>query len=456
MSRATSPRYQQYRNMPVAVIGLGVTGRACLKFLLDNGARVTGFDRAAIERKDVLAQIAYEDTSSFNLSRLENSSVFDEFELVILSPGVNPSHEAIAPLIGQVKLISDLDLFTRHNKVKCIGVTGSNGKSTVVDMLHKALQACSKTALLGGNFGTCAIDLLDIEADYIILELSSFQLQISQNIPLEIACILNVTEDHIDRHGSFANYALAKQYIFKHAHAAIINRDDAATLPLPSINKNVTVFASVGQSAAANENDFWQDERGVHQRNLCLIEASDLPLPLTHMMLNMQFVLAMLNALHIELAPAIDALISYQGLAHRFEVVLESDNMTFVNDSKATNPGACAAAINCATRLQGNIILIAGGDAKGADVSALKPIIDENVSLTIVYGKDAKLFADLLNNVKSVSNLDEAVDIAIHIAKETADKVLILLSPACSSTDMFANYQARGNAFKQAVMRVAA
>jgi UDP-N-acetylmuramoylalanine--D-glutamate ligase len=452
--------YAEYRSMHIAIIGLGVTGLACLRFLLDQGAKVSAFDQKTIDRSELLSRISRSDLGLLDSQRLAPETCFETFDLVVLSPGVNPSHPAIAPLMGQAKLISDLDLFARHNSIPCIGVTGSNGKSTVVDMLQKALQASGKTALLGGNFGTSAIDLLNTEADYIVLELSSFQLQISQCIPLAVACILNVTEDHIDRHGSLENYQLAKQRIFEHAGYAVFNREDAATLPQQTSTKTnsmkLRVIASVGLQQVEGGQQFWQDKNGIYVGKLPLIRSADLKMPLSHMMLNMQFVLAILKSLDLSLDLAIDLLKEYQGLAHRFELVREDEQVVYINDSKATNPGACLAAIECAKNLHWNIILIAGGDAKGADLNVLQNAINRDVTLTLVFGKDAEQFIPLLERVKKVNDLSEAIALAEQSARQQSSKTAILLSPACASTDMFENYSARGEAFCRQVLEIAA
>jgi UDP-N-acetylmuramoylalanine--D-glutamate ligase len=475
--------YTEYRDMNIAVIGLGVTGLACLRFLLEQGAKVCGFDQKLLNKSELLLSISlgdahtnldnktYDFSAHFDCERLSTDTSFSDFDLIVLSPGVNPSHPAIAPLMGGKKLVSDLDLFARHNHIPCIGVSGSNGKSTVVDMLHKALLASGKKALLGGNFGTSAIDLLNTEADYIVLELSSFQLQISQQIPLAVACILNVTEDHTDRHGSLENYTKAKQRIFENAAWGVFNRDDSATLPQnPSEhvnnreNNKVEMTASVGTTASkptdngldANTATLWQDASGIYIDNTALIQAAELTMPLSHMMLNMQFVLAIVKSLGLPLGPVVNSLKAYQGLAHRFERVREDEQVIYINDSKATNPGACLAALNCAHNLDWNIILIAGGDAKGADLSVLQNTINEHVTLSIVFGKDADKFLPLLTHVKKVENLSQAIELAEQVARQQSTKTVVLLSPSCASTDMFANYKARGDAFRQAVLEMLA
>ena len=454
-----------YRDKHIAVVGMGVTGISCAKFLLSQHAQVTGFDKKALSLESLQKQLAtkptgYNTAQHFHFQSLQDNTCFDEYDYIVLSPGISPEHPALAPLRQNEKLISDLDIFASVNTIKCIGVTGSNGKSTVVDMLAKTMSTCGLKALVGGNFGTGALDLLGQDADFIILELSSFQLDITRRLPLALACILNVTEDHIDRHHSFEHYLKAKQQIFNHAEAMVVNVDDSFTYaPSISVANTCPIGASVSASAQ-NDSTFCQDDMGIKFEGSLLLEASKLAMPLPHLMLNMQFVLAIHHCLDLPLAPALKVLEHYQGLPHRFELVLEKDNVRYINDSKATNLGACIAALLCARRLDWRSILIAGGDAKGADLSLLKIPMQQSVSDCIVFGKDAKAFFDLHSRVTQVENLEEAVALAVQKVAQAKGSELeinaVLMSPACASIDMFSNYQERGERFKQAVLREAA
>jgi UDP-N-acetylmuramoylalanine--D-glutamate ligase len=445
-----------YRAKKIAIVGMGVTGRACTGFLLRKGAFITAFDRQVLDIHTLRSELDVVDTSvslgaflAFEL--LTSTSCFDGFDYVVLSPGINPEHPALAAIRRESRVISDLDIFAQYNAVPCIGVTGSNGKSTVVDMLQKTLTAAGKKTLLGGNFGTAALDLVDTEADFIVLELSSFQLEITRKLPLAVACILNVTEDHIDRHHTLLAYTKAKQRIFTHAAAVVINLDDAASYLPNMANICASVSAKVPEGPQT-PSQFWQDGQGIKCQSALVLSADKLSMPLPHLLMNMQFVLAIHHCLHLPLAPAVKILEHYQGLPHRFERVHQIGNITFINDSKATNPGACLAALECAKRLNQRTILIAGGDAKGADLSVLKEPIDALVDCCIVFGKDAKAFVALTERVMQVDTLEQAVSLAKQKAEETPAPTLVLLSPACASIDMFDNYQQRGDRFKQAVL----
>ncbi|WP_371196353.1 UDP-N-acetylmuramoyl-L-alanine--D-glutamate ligase [Glaciecola sp. SC05] len=444
-----------YRNKHIAIIGMGVTGRSCTKFLLENGAKLSVFDKKVFEKSALCAQMQVSESSLFELCLLDEQTDLTGFDYVVLSPGIDPRHPALASVRHSPNTISDLDIFAQFNQVPCIGVTGSNGKSTVVDMLQRTLTASGKTALLGGNFGTCALDLLGRPADFIVLELSSFQLDISRRLPLAVACILNITEDHIDRHDSFAGYAAAKQKIFERATAVVVNRDDPHTYLASTSDYDASVSQAQPKGKLSSHN-FWQDAQGLKCQEQLLIPWANIHLPLPHVMLNMQFVLAIHRCLNLPIEHAITELQSYTGLAHRFEFVAQAGNVRFINDSKATNPGACIAALESAHHLKLRTILIAGGDAKGADLSCLSAPLKRYVEWCIVFGKDAQRFLNMGEHIVLVENLQQAVSLAKQKAALKDEPSLVLLSPACASLDMFKNYQDRGEQFKQAVFGEAA
>lgn len=444
-----------YRDKHVAIVGMGVTGRSCTKFLLACGARITVFDKQVLTMRQLREQLQLNDDTTFDIAPLDEQTTLANFDYVVLSPGVNPQHPAIASVKNKQSTISDLDIFAQFNRIPCIGVSGSNGKSTVVDMLQKTLTASGKRALLGGNFGTCALDLLAQDADYIVLELSSFQLEITRSLPLAVAVILNITEDHIDRHQSFSGYIAAKQRIFEQAQGVVVNRDDSNTFA-PERDDYAASISQFKPTVRTSDFDFWQDEQGVKCHDKLLVRAAHLTMPLAHMMMNMQFVLAIHACLSLPLEKAAKALENYVGLPHRFELVKQAGNVRYINDSKATNPGACLAALSCAHHLQLRTILIAGGDAKGADLSSLQKPLEDWVEWCIVFGKDASRFLVFGKHVLQVDSLEQAVMLARQKAALKNVATLILLSPACASIDMFNNYQHRGQCFKDAVLGEAA
>ncbi|WP_395344744.1 UDP-N-acetylmuramoyl-L-alanine--D-glutamate ligase [Ningiella sp. W23] len=464
------PNAARFCNKRIAVVGMGVTGQSCVRFLLALGANVCAFDKKVLHRDDVLkrslAGIEFKASfnsmaSRFQVKLLDNSTKLNCFDFVVLSPGVNPQLDAIKVVVDRTSTISDLDIFAAFNTAQCIGITGSNGKSTVVDMLSKTLQACGKgKVLLGGNFGVPVLDLLGQDAKYIVLELSSFQLAITRELPLKVACILNITEDHVDRHGSFDAYALAKHRIFNSAEFAVTNVDDLNTIPARSpamtpitVNSRVSSASRPLNGQEASAYQFSSDKEGIYLNGNKILASDKVPLALAHTLLNMQFVLAIHQALGVPLEPALEVFKDYTGLPHRFEIVHQKGNIHYVNDSKATNVGACVSAIHCATSLGWQVILIAGGDAKGADLSALKEVFNQLLVACFVLGKDADEFVQLSPFVKKVQSLEQAVHSAQNVASKLDGDVVILLSPACASIDMFSNYAERGERFKDAVLR---
>ena len=446
----------------IAVVGYGITGRACVRFLLSKGAKVIVIDK----RDDIANQITADMPASAELiSTLSFNNQMDlsEFDWVILSPGVSPHQPCFETYKSQQgKLIGDIELFALFNQTPLIGITGSNGKTTVTDMLGVSLRAAGLRIELAGNYGKCALDLLldypdehGDNLDFIVLELSSFQLEMCQHLRLEVATILNITEDHIDRHGTFENYKASKQAIFGMAKAIVINLDEDTSMPM----KRDKVCASVSlQNPQANfflgsGGDAILHHFSTEQAAKHVVKIDDMKLVGAHNYINTMTVLAICHHLNIGLSKSINALKAYEGLAHRFELVTRDSKVSWINDSKATNVGACLAALKCFESSHDELILLAGGDAKGADLHALEDELNNRVSKLIVFGKDANQFVDLCPAASKVDSLESAVILAADLAYQSrAEKVTVLLSPACASLDMFTNYQQRGDIFKGLVV----
>lgn len=453
-----------YKNRSIALIGYGVTGKACVQFLLEKGAKVSVFDKSF---KSYSAE-----TENLALYPLDESASLAQYDYVVVSPGVNLQQAFIRNYKNSENVIGDIELFARELKrqndlkkapqkhTKVIAVTGSNGKSTVVDMLTKALTKAGLRVALGGNFGTSALSLLTQEYDLFVLELSSFQLESTYSLHADVACILNVTSDHLDRHGNIENYTQIKHRIYKNAKHVIFNRDDELTAPEGSkTSYSIGLHKSLKPEVGHH---YYQTDEGIFCGNNKLINKSSLNSNCQFQLLNMQVVLACTHILGLEYAPVVSALASYTGLPHRYELICRTRHVDWINDSKATNPGACLAAIESASSSYEYIILIAGGDAKGADASILTKAIQQNVDMMYLMGKDAELFTQFEIPYQYTISLQDAVNKANeHVKKlldEAADShvpnrptIAVLLSPACASIDMFQNYQQRGDIFSQAV-----
>lgn len=430
----------ELKNKRVTVVGLGLTGQSCVRFLQQKGALVSAMDSRTHLKPDLDVPIYL---GAFDESVLLGS------DLVLLSPGVDPNTPAIQKVVASGKeIIGDVELFARFNTCPVIAITGSNGKSTVTTLVTEMLKANGQKAVMGGNIGTPVLQLLNVDADILVLELSSFQLETLHSLRPLAATILNLSDDHLDRHGTMENYLGAKQRVYTNAANAVVNRSEPDTRPDTDIDCVTFGLQSAHQGFGYNP-----------QTQVITLDGEDY-LPMsecrltgTHNVLNIQAAAAC-----AQIAGAADedikqACREFTGLSHRFETVSVNNNIHWINDSKATNVGATVAAINgLIPLLKGKLILIAGGDGKGADFTPLKEVFESNVAILITLGKDGPDLAALKTGSIEVCDLEEAVREAANLAEE-GDAVL--LSPACASLDMFSNYQQRGDCFVNAVKGLA-
>lgn len=429
------------QNKQVIVLGLGLTGRSCVAFAKQQGARVIAMDTRTHLTVDVDVEVKL---GAFDSTRL------CEADLILLSPGISLHDDALQPaLAAGVEVIGDIELFARYNRRPVIAITGSNGKSTVTSLCTAILQRQGYQVLMGGNIGTPALALLEQAGDIVVLELSSFQLETLSSLQPLAATVLNVTEDHIDRHGNIQAYAEAKQRIYRQAQHCVYNADDRLTLP-------VNPPSAMAISLQHNPQGFTASADG-KQVLLCqkpVLTLNDSALVGLHNNLNLQAAAALVAPLDVAFATIQQAANDFQPLPHRCQWVARIAEVDWVNDSKATNVGATLAAITgLAPTIGGKLILILGGDSKGADVAPLKPALQQTVKKVITLGKDAQLFETISEDFIRVNSMHGAVHAA---AKEAQAGDMVLLSPACASLDMFDNFAQRGEQFSQAVRELAA
>jgi len=427
------------------VVGLGITGLSCARYLYQRGLLFTVVDTRA--EPPALDELRCEmpDVECF-VGDYPLEIVTTAAELIV-SPGISMD----APIVLQAQgagadVVGDIDLFMREARAPVIGITGSNAKSTVTELLGQMGQDAQLNVGVGGNLGTPALDLLSPERDLYVLELSSFQLERAGRLGLAVAAVLNVSADHMDRHRTMAAYQQAKQRIFRGCKKVVINRDDPMTIPL--LSKDVEV---VGWSMKAPEpgNFGLRHKQGVEY--LCfgleaVLPVSELGLLGRHNVANALAALALGYSAGLSLSNMQSALRTFKGLPHRCELIADIDGVRFVNDSKGTNVGATEAAL-FGVGGDRDIVLIAGGQGKGADFSQLQEAVSRHCKLLILMGEDGPLLEEALSScvaVLSVSSLDQAVNVAAMRAK-AGD--VVLLSPACASFDMFSGYAQRGEAF---------
>lgn len=451
--------HYDYNNQNIALIGYGVTGKACAQFLLNKGAKLSVFDKE-VHSKGVESF----SKPGLRFYSLNENTQLDAFDLVVVSPGVNLRQTFIQSYLKSgKKVVGDIELFARENTTPVIAVTGSNGKSTVVDMLTQALTAVGLKVGLGGNFGTSALEMLDQELDYIVLELSSFQLESTYSLQPLVSCILNISPDHLDRHGTMQEYTRAKQVIYQHAKHIIFNREDKLSYPPNGQDSTASSFGisrPILTHAQVDKLHYYQTQDGIFLGDELVLASNMLARSNKYQLLNMQVVLACCKILSIDTKKVLNSLIEYKGLAHRFEQVHQTQTCTWINDSKATNPGATAAALSALPAQHSAIVLIAGGDGKGADMSELKILIAKRVSFLVLIGKDKHLFTDIDVPYQLATDLYHAVAIANeqahNIAVNEGKHATVLLSPACASIDMYRNYEHRGEEFVKSVHKVVA
>lgn len=438
------------------IVGLGATGWSVARHLHRLGEPFRVVDsRISPPHEDALRQLCPEAPVHFGPWPAD---CFAGARRIVLSPGVSPQEPALAAArAGGAIVEGDIALFARAARAPIAAITGSNGKSTVTALLGEMARTAGVRVGVGGNLGTPALDLLADDAELYVLELSSFQLETTDALNARVGAVLNLSEDHIDRHGSMAEYAACKARIFRHAqvHAApvrVLNAEDEAVAAMAESETPVRWFG-----LASTSSDHYRVVKHAGQHWLAagndrLLPVAALSLIGEHHQANALAALAMADALGLPRDAALDALRRFRGLPHRTQLVGEFRGVRYVDDSKGTNVGATVAALK---GVQGPLVLIAGGQGKGQDFTALRPWVAGKVRAAILIGQDAEALAGALKGSTTVhraADMAAAVRLAARLA-HAGDAVL--LSPACASLDMFRDYHHRGEAFAAAVQEVA-
>lgn len=436
----------QLSNKKILILGAGLTGLSCVRFLQSiNVACAVNDSRTVVSG---LIESEYNDVR-FELGAW-NTQLLNEAEIVLASPGIDLIKEGLLPhLKPSCKVLGDIELFCLLNEKPVIAVTGSNGKSTVVSLLAHIGQKLGINIALAGNIGTPILSQLQDEIDCYVLELSSFQLETTHHMCSVAATVLNISDDHLDRHQTIENYAQIKQKIFENCINPVINRDDLlaiGNMPEQSLSYGVDRPA-VGDFGLVQT----EGQTFLTFGDELLINVELLPLAGQHNHINYLSALALGYKAGWPVKEMIGHLSSFTGLAHRCQRIVSNDDVQWINDSKATNIGATLAAIkgisaNLSNKQQ--LILIAGGDGKGADFTQLEPAVTEHVAHMFLLGKDAHEIAKISTKHTIVESMQDAV---IQASKLAAKNDIVLLSPACASIDMFTNYMVRGDKFIAAV-----
>jgi UDP-N-acetylmuramoylalanine--D-glutamate ligase len=436
------------------VVGLGVTGLSCARYLYRTGASFSVMDTR--DNPPGLAELRSEMPEVPVFTGEYPEELITRASEVIVSPGIAMDDPLVAlALQAGVDVVGDIDLFMREAAAPVVGITGSNAKSTVTELLGRMAREAGLIVGVGGNLGTPALDLLDEANQLYILELSSFQLERAGQLGLAVATVLNISADHLDRHGNMPRYHQAKHRIFRGCQKAVVNHDDPLTVPLVAESVELVGWTLARPGIGLpGEADFGLAEVG-GQECLChgfeaLLPVAELAMPGRHNVANALAALALGHAAGLPVSSMCKTLRVFTGLPHRCELVATIDGVQFVDDSKGTNVGATEAALR-GLGFDRNILLIAGGQGKGADFSSLRSVVEEHCKQLLLIGEDAPLIAQALEGAaptRLCDSLEQAVEVAAVTAK-SGDTVL--LSPACASFDMFSGFVARGQAFAAAV-----
>jgi UDP-N-acetylmuramoylalanine--D-glutamate ligase len=443
----------ELRKMRVLIVGLARTGFATALFCAKRNAKVTATDlRSESELGDAVAQLR-EAGVGLELGG-HNEKTFLAQDLIIPSPGV-PANEPLLVNARSKKITvwSEIELAYRFLEGELIGITGSNGKTTTTTLVHHILTTAGRTAFLAGNVGTPLILFVEsMDAGTVaVAELSSFQLELINKFRPDIGVFLNLTPDHLDRHGSMEAYAAAKARIFENQtelDAAVLNADDPPTVALAPKKPQVFWFSRekmVEQGACARGEDIVIMHHGKEE---FVMKVAEIPLAGAH---NVENVLAAVMAARlseVDAATIAKAVKSFAGVEHRLEFVREVGGVRYFNDSKATNVDATLKALDA---FPGRILVILGGKDKGSDYTVLQKPLREKAILALLIGAAAdKIEGQIAGSVaiERAGTIERAVEIASQAA-QSGD--VVLLAPACASFDQFQSYEHRGRAFKELV-----
>lgn len=449
------------KNKNVLLVGLAKTGVSTIKKLNKLGANIIVNDIKPKEKLEgIIEEIDNLDNIEYVLGKhLEN---IENIDLTIVSPGVPLDLPFIEKIKSEgIKIIGEVELAYRLSKNPTfIGITGTNGKTTTTSLVGEMFKKANKDTYIVGNIGNPVIDTVDLtnENSYLVTELSSFQLESIEDFKPKVSTIINITEDHLNRHHTMENYINAKARVFKNQDKndfTILNYDDSIVRDLgKNSNGNVLYFSikeEVNQGAYLDKNNNIVIK--VDGKELVLMNKSELSLPGNHNLENAMSAILMAYVLNIDTDVIIDTLRTFKGVEHRLEFVTNKDGIMFVNDSKGTNPDSTIKAI---TSYEKPIVLIAGGYEKQSDFTEMIKYATKNVKALVLLGQTADKIATTakehgIDNISKVEDMEAAVKKAYEIA-ESGD--VVLLSPACASWDMYPNFEARGLDFKENIYKL--
>ena len=436
----------------VLIVGMGKTGYSIAKFLKNKNICISVYDSEKSIR-DIRKELKGINISNYYDGLLEEKYL-KSIDCIAVSPGIDLRNPVLKKAIkNKIPIINDLTLFfnkINHEKTKVIGVTGTNGKTTVCTLLEYLFSKAGYKAISAGNIGLPMLGIKSMnDLDFIILELSSFQLEIKNQLTFDIAVILNITEDHMDRYDTFSDYAMAKHSILEHAKIKIICADDEVMKEW-NVEDAIVFSERIKKNKKAYGIKDEKNKKYIVDYSNLKIEITNVNLLGRHNQLNLMAAIAVFKQFDNRFAEISSVLQRFPVINNRLEWVKEVNGINFYNDSKATNISSAIAAVNS---FEGkNIFLIAGGDSKRQDLSLFSKALKNKVKKLYLIGKDAELIKNTCKGleveIKILKTIKDATNQAFNDAK-LGD--IILLAPACASHDMYKNYIERGNDFKSIV-----
>ena len=427
------------------ILGIGISGMSCIEF----------FNKININYKvfDTRDKKYFND---YNIQNINTKSFYcgeypddflDDIDEVIVSPGLNKNHKIFSDIVSnKINIITDIDIFKRYCKSKIISVTGTNGKTTVVTMLEHALNTIGYKAVACGNNGVPPLTIIDSTYDYVILELSSYQLEYMSDLKSFISIITNIDYDHLDRHENIENYSYVKLSIFNDSIFRLATNsikqltDDVKQIKFYGLcdNGSLMINDNVIEGLYYDETTIYYKEKKLEYRG-------------KHNLNNILSVISALDIINIEIQSVLFSLENYNYLPHRLELIDSTNNINWYNDSKSTNCASTKAALECINK---KIILILGGSKKEMYYESLSSLINKKVKLIIFIGENKEYIKSQLKINIQMINAD-SIESAVELSKlYSSDNDNILLSPASPSFDMFENYEERGAAFILAVQNI--
>jgi UDP-N-acetylmuramoylalanine--D-glutamate ligase len=423
------------------VVGLGVSGRAVARFLARRGA--------ALVLTDKKADLATGDLPFGEIHfGAEDAAWLKGVDLIVTSPGIPRESILLREAIARgISVIGEIELASQFVQAPIIGITGTNGKSTVTTMVGEILKAAGKNVFVGGNLGTPLIEAVGVDPEALVIELSSFQLEWIEKFRAHVGVHLNLTDDHFERYRDLEDYGRAKARLFENQGAgdwAVLNRDDPNVWKLRLTMRSRVVGFGLG-AAPAGGDAIWSDSANVFfdvggRRGR--LDLAQFKLPGKHNLSNAMAAAGAALAIEIDPGAIETGLASFQPLAHRIETVREWRGIQFVDDSKGTNVGAVVEALDA---VRAPVILIAGGFDKGGDYAPLKNPLQEKVKLAIFIGAAREKMRAALEGTTRIEVVEKLADAVVRAAEVGVAGDTVMLSPACSSFDQFRNYAERGN-----------